>query len=109
MTEKTVIPTYNVQRLDQVVGEHVAHALVIYGWNMTRTAAALNVDRRTLYRLVERHKIERPAELPAETHASCGGCGKEAPETDAPAEPGFIWFCSPDCAKPKNGGVARAT
>ena len=102
MTEaKTVTPSYTVKRLDAVIGEHVEHALTVYRWHMTRTADALNVDRRTLYRLIERHKIARPTELPAETRATCGTCGKEAPQTDPPAEPGMFWFCSPECTKGK--------
>lgn len=100
---KAVTPSYTVKRLDNMIAEHVEHALTIYRWHMTRTADALNVDRRTLYRLIERHKIQRPTELPPETRAECGTCSKAAPDTDPPAEPGMVWFCSPECAKGKPG------
>lgn len=99
MTEKLVTPTYQFARLDEVIAQHVEAALTVYRWNMTRTADALNVDRRTLYRLVQRHKIQRPAELPAEKRGECASCGKAAPEGDPPAEPGMVWFCSPECTK----------
>lgn len=107
--EKAVTPTYHVSPLDTVIAQHVAVALTLYNWNMTRAAEALSVDRRSLYRLIERHKIERPAELPEEKRRSCVGCGKLAPEGDPPAEPGFVWACSPECVrKPNVPAVAGA-
>lgn len=60
---RQVKPTYQVQTLDEVTAQHVEHALNVYGWNMSRTALAIGVDRRTLYRMVERHAIKRPPEL----------------------------------------------
>lgn len=95
--------------LDQLTRSHVALVLVIHGWNLSRSATALDIDRRTLYRMIERYKLERPAELPAEppTRAECVGCGKLAPEGDPPAEPGFVWACSPACSR-KGAGAAQA-
>lgn len=110
--EKTVTPTYKPKTLEQVQREHVEHVLTLFGWNMTRAAQALDLDRRTLYRMLERMKLERPPELAPDQRAKCERCGKEAPATDPPAEPGFVWYCSPECAQPKTNvppAVARAT
>ncbi len=39
---------------------HVTQILGEMGWNITETAKALQVDRRTLYRLLERWGVSRP-------------------------------------------------
>lgn len=97
---KQVTPSYSVQTLSQVIAEHVTLALTIYAWNMSKTAEAIGVDRRTLYRLVERHKIVRPTELPADDDIQrCIGCGKPAPASSVPPEPGLVWACSPACSR----------
>jgi hypothetical protein len=95
----TVTPAYQIETLEQVVRAHLAHALELFGWHMTRTAEALSVDRRTLYRMIERHKLVRPEALPPEP-VSCIGCGKLAPASDRPLGPGIVWACSPACTRP---------
>lgn len=65
-----VKPIYTLQTLDEVIAEHVRHALAIFGWNMTRAAVALGVDRRTLYRMVERHGVRRPSDAPPDEDVS---------------------------------------
>lgn len=96
-----VTPQYQVETLAQLTRRHLEHVLEVYGWHMTRAADALAVDRRTLYRMVERHGLKRPEALPPETRRECIGCGKLAPESDGPAEPGFVWACSPKCSQPR--------
>jgi len=64
MNTQKVRPIYILPTLDQAIAAHLEHALSIFNWNMTRTAAALAVDRRTLYRMVERHHVKRPSSAP---------------------------------------------
>lgn len=94
-----VTPRYTVQTLEQVTRAHLVHALELFSWNLTRAAEAIEVDRRTLYRMIERLKIERPAAVPPPTRNECVTCGKLAPESDQPAQPGMAWFCSPACSR----------
>lgn len=42
---------------------HVTQILAELAWNMTEGARALGVNRRTLYRLLERWRVERPGAL----------------------------------------------
>ena len=39
--------------------EYVAASLMTYDWNVSRTAAALGIDRRTLQRKITRYQILR--------------------------------------------------
>jgi len=48
----------SIMTLDQVQAEHVRNVLEALDGNITATARALNVDRRTLYRMCERWKID---------------------------------------------------
>jgi transcriptional regulator of acetoin/glycerol metabolism len=50
-----------VATLDQVQAEQIAFALEAHEQNMTAAARALGIDRRTLYRMIERHGLQRPA------------------------------------------------
>lgn len=47
--------------IEQVVGAHVRRVLTSLDWNLSQAAKVLDVDRRTVYRLMKRHQIERPA------------------------------------------------
>jgi len=46
-----------IERMTQI---HVTETLERLDWHMTHAAVALGVDRRTLYRMVERYGIKRP-------------------------------------------------
>ena len=61
-----VKPTYTVQTLEQVMIAHIKATLELHGWNMSRTAEGLEVDRRTLYRMVKRYNIEVGAQPTSE-------------------------------------------
>jgi len=47
-----------IMTLDQVQAEHVRNVLEALDGNITAAAHALDVDRRTLYRMCERWKID---------------------------------------------------
>jgi DNA-binding NtrC family response regulator len=44
----------------ELEAEHIRFALEFYGWNITRTAAGLDIDRRTLHRQLEKLGLRRP-------------------------------------------------
>lgn len=50
-------------KLDNVIKLHVLRVLEHFEWHMVNTARALDIDRRTLYRMIERYKISRPLGL----------------------------------------------
>lgn len=107
MTETSVTPTYQPMTLDQLTRAHVELVLELFGWHISRSSEALGVDRRTLYRMIARYDLKRPTELQeANARAECVGCGKLAPEGDPPAEPGYVWACSPACSR-KGAGVSQ--
>ena len=39
---------------------HIARILEKYGWNITRTAGALNIDRVTLYSKISKYGLKKP-------------------------------------------------
>ncbi len=49
------------ESLDEVVREHILRVLESFGWNMTRTAKTLKIDRVTLYNKLRKYGLERPA------------------------------------------------
>ncbi len=53
---------FALRSLDEVTRQHIAHILAATGGNKKRAAEILGVDRRTLYRMLERYAI-----LPIET------------------------------------------
>jgi len=58
----TVIPSKSLQKdapssLDNMEQRHIVEALKAYGWNISKTARALGIDRRTLQRKMRRYGI----------------------------------------------------
>lgn len=49
-----------IQPLEAVAEEHMLNALKFYGWNITQAAKALEIDRRTLYRTMQKNGWKRP-------------------------------------------------
>lgn len=47
--------------LDEMTKEWVTDALIAYEWNIVKTAKALDVTRATIYRMIKRYNIQRPA------------------------------------------------
>ena len=56
-------PSYSVQTLAEAEAVHVTYALDLYDWNLTKTAAALAINRRTLSRIIERTNAEWRGDL----------------------------------------------
>ncbi|MDQ1334874.1 MAG: hypothetical protein QG552_1824 [Thermodesulfobacteriota bacterium] len=48
------------QSLKGVEREHIVHILDRNGWNISRSAEILGIDRTTLYHKIKRYRIERP-------------------------------------------------
>jgi len=53
ITDPAQLPT-----LEKVEREYISHALKVMGGNKTQTAEILGIDRRTLYRMLDRWKQE---------------------------------------------------
>jgi len=53
--------------LAEIEEAHVRRILVERGWNVTRAAKVLGIDRVTLYNKMKKYGIERPAEAPAKS------------------------------------------
>lgn len=51
-------PEYQVQTLAKAEASHVHYALELYEWNLTKAAKALDINRRTLGRIIERNQLE---------------------------------------------------
>ena len=45
--------------LEEVERAHIARALKILDWNLSKTARSLKIDRKTLYLKIEKYKIEK--------------------------------------------------
>jgi transcriptional regulator of acetoin/glycerol metabolism len=52
-------PSISLMTLAEKEKEYVIEVLTATGQNMTRAAEVLDIDRRTLYRILERHGIHR--------------------------------------------------
>jgi len=50
----------SVESLDDLENKHVLQILIKYGWNITRAAKALKVDRVTLYSKIKKHHLKQP-------------------------------------------------
>lgn len=55
----------NIPTLREVEDTHIRHVLELTGYNMTRSAALLGLDRRTLYRRARQAGVE-----PTRSHRS---------------------------------------
>ena len=53
-------PLPGVEKLDDLEKSHILQVLEKYEWNISRSAAALGIDRVTLYNKIKKHKIQRP-------------------------------------------------
>jgi len=54
--------TFELVKVEEVERRYIIRALSLMGGNKTRTAEVLGIDRRTLYRKLERWGIDQPAE-----------------------------------------------
>jgi len=43
--------------MDAVIREHLRTTLEQYGWNISQAAIALELDRRTVYRMIQRYRL----------------------------------------------------
>ena len=53
-------PSAGGDSLESVERAHIAGVLVKHGWNITRSAAALGIDRVTLYNKIAKFGLKRP-------------------------------------------------
>lgn len=73
---KTFVPApapaidgFVVRTFAEVEAEHLARTLAHHHWNISASARALGVDRRTAYRMMKRHGITPPEEARAKDAA----------------------------------------
>jgi len=65
-----------IERMATVVANHLQNTLDFFHWNKTEAARALDMDRRTIYRMVERYKLTpRAPEFDAQLQLRCDDCG----------------------------------
>jgi transcriptional regulator with PAS, ATPase and Fis domain len=48
----------SVESLDDLEKRHIEHILKKYGWNISRSARALNIDRATLYNKIRKYDLK---------------------------------------------------
>jgi DNA-binding NtrC family response regulator len=53
-------PLPGVEKLDDLEKTHILQVLSKYEWNISKSAAALGIDRVTLYNKIKKHQIQRP-------------------------------------------------
>jgi len=51
--------TSSVESLDELEKRHIEQILIKYGWNISRAARALNVDRVTLYNKIRKYDLKQ--------------------------------------------------
>ena len=56
--EKNIINNF-VESLDELEKNHVLQILIKYGWNISRSANALKVDRVTLYNKIKKYDLKQ--------------------------------------------------
>ena len=56
----TVMPTASPQSLDEMERLHILHTLENCGWNQTRAAETLGIDRVTLHHKIKKYGWSRP-------------------------------------------------
>lgn len=49
----------SVESLDELEKRHIEQILKKYGWNVSRSARALNVDRVTLYNKIRKYDLKQ--------------------------------------------------
>jgi DNA-binding NtrC family response regulator len=52
-------PTSSVESLDELEKRHIEQILIKYGWNVSRSARALDVDRVTLYNKIRKYDLKQ--------------------------------------------------
>jgi transcriptional regulator of acetoin/glycerol metabolism len=58
--------TFALRSLEQVEIEAIKLTLAHLSWHISAAAIALDIDRRTLYRKIERYRLMRPSNLTPE-------------------------------------------
>jgi len=51
---------FAIRSLEQVEKEHITRTLIATGWNRSRAAQLLGIDRKTLYEKIRRYQITKP-------------------------------------------------
>jgi DNA-binding NtrC family response regulator len=64
LTEATENGSFPLVSLDELTRQHLARVLAATGGNKKRAAEILGVDRRTLYRMLERYELVAPDSVP---------------------------------------------
>ena len=61
-TEEKALPSeaFELRTLEQIEKEHITRTLVATGWNRSRAAQLLGIDRKTLYEKIRRYQIGKP-------------------------------------------------
>jgi DNA-binding NtrC family response regulator len=49
----------SIESLDDLERKHISRILEKYGWNISRAARALNVDRATLYNKIKKYELKQ--------------------------------------------------
>lgn len=93
-------PAYNVQTLAIAEAAHVTYVLELYEWNLTKTAKALDINRRTLGRIIERNKLE-----PALAITAAGEAALEEHEADLAATTAIVQC--PNCSSELDVDVTK--
>lgn len=63
--------------MDQIYASYVTHVLNFHSWNKAHAAKTLGVNRRTLYRVIERYDIQEPAPNTGVSNSACPDCGTD--------------------------------
>lgn len=88
-----------------VIRNHLQNTLELFKWNKSLVAEALGIDRRTVYRMVQRFRLEPLAPAPDEDLVlRCDECG--AISAPGEADPRLLHAHSCPFAEPSTGEVA---
>ena len=49
----------SIESLDELEKKHISKILGKYGWNISRSAQALNIDRATLYNKIRKYELKQ--------------------------------------------------
>jgi len=72
------------ETMETVVRNHLHNTLELFNWNKTLAGRALDLDRRTVYRMIQRFKLEPRALEGPILKCPCGYHGPVGYDDDAP-------------------------